>query len=135
MAIARTVAIEQGKGGVGKTSLVANVGGLAAAAGVRTLIVDLDPQGNIARDLGFPPSDGQALFNAFATGGSLPVLKDVRPNLDVCPAGQPLATSPDSTSRGSSAAPETSECSSSAPSAPSRGSTTSSCSIRLQGTG
>ncbi|TFC83398.1 ParA family protein [Cryobacterium sp. TMT1-21] len=87
MAIARTVAIEQGKGGVGKTSLVANVGGLAAAAGVRTLIVDLDPQGNIARDLGFPPSDGQALFNAFATGGSLPVLKDIRPNLDVVPGG------------------------------------------------
>lgn len=87
MAISRTIAVEQGKGGVGKTSLVSNVAGLAAAAGVHTLIMDLDPQGNVARDLGFELSDGQPLFNAFATGGSLPVLKDVRPNLDVVPGG------------------------------------------------
>lgn len=91
MAIARTVAVEQGKGGVGKTSVVTNVAGLAAAAGVRTLIVDLDPQGNVARDLGFQPSDGQELFNAFATGGSLPVIKGVRENLDVVPGGPAVA--------------------------------------------
>jgi cellulose biosynthesis protein BcsQ len=87
MAIARTAAIEQGKGGVGKTSVVTNVAGLAAAASVRTLVVDLDPQGNVARDLGYQPSDGQELFNAFATGGPLPVLKNVRDNLDVVPGG------------------------------------------------
>jgi cellulose biosynthesis protein BcsQ len=33
------------KGGVGKTSAAVNVGALAAAAGLRTLIWDLDPQG------------------------------------------------------------------------------------------
>lgn len=91
MAIPRTVAVEQGKGGVGKTSIVTNVAGLAAAAGVRTLVVDLDPQGNTARDLGFQPSDGQELLNAFVTGGNLPVLKNVRENLDVVPGGPAVA--------------------------------------------
>ena len=37
-----------GKGGVGKTSLAANVAGLAAQSGWRVLTIDLDPQGTSA---------------------------------------------------------------------------------------
>ena len=44
-----------GKGGVGKTSLVANIAGLTAASGWRVLAIDTDPQGNLARDLGVLP--------------------------------------------------------------------------------
>ena len=51
--------VTNGKGGVGKTSLVANLAGLAVKAGWSVLAVDLDPQGNLARDLGYVDrSDG-----------------------------------------------------------------------------
>ncbi|TAL46409.1 MAG: ParA family protein [Salinibacterium sp.] len=87
MAISRTVIFGQGKGGVGKTTLTTNVGALTAGDGLNVLVVDLDQQGNTARDLGFEPSDGEALSRALITGTDLPLLKDVRPNLDVVPGG------------------------------------------------
>ena len=40
----RVVTVMNGKGGVGKTSLVGNVGALLAAMGHRILVADLDPQ-------------------------------------------------------------------------------------------
>ena len=46
------VAIANGKGGVGKTSITANVAGTAALSGWKVLAVDLDPQGNLGNDLG-----------------------------------------------------------------------------------
>ena len=42
----RIVAVLSLKGGVGKTSVVLGLAGAAQAAGVRTLVVDLDPQAN-----------------------------------------------------------------------------------------
>jgi len=42
----RTVAVLSLKGGVGKTSVVLGLAGAAMIRGVRTLVVDLDPQGN-----------------------------------------------------------------------------------------
>ena len=89
--IPNTIAFANGKGGVGKTSLSANCGGLAAAGGWRVLILDLDPQGNLARDLGYDVADGQDLLNALITGTEPPLLKDVRPGLDVVPGGPTLA--------------------------------------------
>lgn len=90
MAIPRTVVVSQGKGGVGKTSVTSNCAGLAAASGLRSLIVGLDPQGNVARDLGLEPEEGSDMFNAILTGKPLPVHRDVRPNLDVAPGGPAL---------------------------------------------
>ena len=52
-ALSRVVCVANGKGGVNKTSIVAQVGGLAAAGGYRTLLVDLDPQGDLSDDLGY----------------------------------------------------------------------------------
>ncbi len=89
--IPNTIAFANGKGGVGKTSLSANCGGLAAAGGWRVLILDLDPQGNLARDLGYDVADGQDLLNALITGTEPPLLKDVRPGLDVVPVAPTLA--------------------------------------------
>lgn len=90
MSIHRTVTIAQGKGGVGKTSLVSNIGGLAAAAGHRVLIVDLDQQGNVARDLGYHPDTGDDLLTSLITAAPLPVLNNVRDRLDVIPGGPAL---------------------------------------------
>ena len=44
--------IVQEKGGVGKTTTTINLGGWFAKLGARVLLVDLDPQGNLARGLG-----------------------------------------------------------------------------------
>jgi cellulose biosynthesis protein BcsQ len=83
--------IAQGKGGVGKTSVTSNVAGLAALAGLHTLVIDLDPQGNMARDLGLEPDDGARLLQALVAGGDLPIIAGVRENLDVVPGGPEVA--------------------------------------------
>jgi cellulose biosynthesis protein BcsQ len=89
----QAISVINGKGGTGKTSIVANLAGLFAAADYRILAVDLDPQGNLGRDLGYlETSDGgQALFSAVMTPGvPLRPLPDVRPNLDVICGGEYL---------------------------------------------
>ena len=41
------------KGGVGKTTIVVNIGKIFAINGIKTLIIDLDPQGNTSTYLDF----------------------------------------------------------------------------------
>ena len=89
-ALQRCIAVINAKGGTGKTSTVANIGGLAAAAGHRTLLVDLDPQGNLAVDLGYSGDDGKGLYGALTLDVPFAPLTDVRPDLDVLPGGRLL---------------------------------------------
>lgn len=89
-AIDRVVSFANGKGGVGKTTTAANVGGYVALTGSRVLMIDLDPQGDLARDLGYDSQTGQELFNALIAGAAPKILRDVRENLDVIPGGQAL---------------------------------------------
>lgn len=94
-ALTRVVTVANGKGGVGKSTVAANVAGLAAAAGWKVLLVDFDPQGNAGHLLGYAwegKSDGgRHLIDSLVSGRPLdPPLRGVRENLDVIPGGEQL---------------------------------------------
>lgn len=93
--LARVITFANGKGGAGKTSTAVNVAGLSAAAGWRTLLIDLDPQGNVGHDLGYTwegrSDHGQHLVDALVGANAIsPPLVEVRSNLDVVPGGEVL---------------------------------------------
>jgi len=92
--LSRVLAIGNGKGGSYKTTLAANLAGLAADSGMRVLVADLDPQGNLSEELGLTQTGrdengGEALFDAIARGKPLsPSHPNVRDNLDLVAADQ-----------------------------------------------
>lgn len=87
--LSNSVLVLNGKGGVLKTTLTAQLAGLAALSGWKVLAVDLDQQANLARDLGYTArSDGgRALYEACVENKPLVPISDVRPGLDVIAAG------------------------------------------------
>jgi len=94
MDLSRVIAVANGKGGVGKTSLVANLAGEFARAGMKTLVVDLDVSGNLKVDLGtvdHPGDDaGRGIYEAIAGGAPLQVVRGVREGIDWIPGGPGL---------------------------------------------
>jgi chromosome partitioning protein len=70
-------AIANQKGGVGKTTTAVNVAACIAEAGISTLLVDVDPQGNATVGLGASREHGPGLYDVLA--GELPAADAVRP--------------------------------------------------------
>ncbi len=94
-AMRRVIALINDKGGVGKTTLTANLAGQLAAAGYRVLAIDLNRQGNLGDDLGYRgvagvDDQGAGLLAALMLGTQLTPVAGVRENLWVVPGGTKL---------------------------------------------
>jgi len=86
----RIIAVANHKGGVGKTTTVANLGGFLAQKGYKVLLIDLDAQANLTTSL-VASASGQTIYDAM-TGktDSLPVI-EVSANLHLAPSSLTLA--------------------------------------------
>ena len=85
----RAIAIANQKGGVGKTTTAVNLGAGLALAGRRTLLIDLDPQANSTRALGYEANpDLSTIYNCLIDGAAVgdTLLKTDLENLHLCPS-------------------------------------------------
>ncbi len=86
----RVIAVDNHKGGVGKTATAVNLAAALAEAGEAALVVDLDPQGSASSWLG-AEADGAETLEAFCGGGPLPVRDTGTPGLQVVASGPAMA--------------------------------------------
>ncbi|MCZ6837586.1 MAG: ParA family protein, partial [Planctomycetota bacterium] len=93
----RTIAIVNQKGGCGKTTCAINLAAIYAKRGLRTLLVDMDPQSHCAAGLGVPESRieysiGDALISDIDGRFNPDDLRwEVTRNLDLAPSTMRLA--------------------------------------------
>ena len=83
------IAIANQKGGVGKTTTAINIATAMAASGWRTLLVDLDPQGNASTGVGLAARDREmSSYDVLVDGAKVSdcVMPSTIPGLDVLPA-------------------------------------------------
>lgn len=90
--IPRVLAIANGKGGVFKTSITAALGGFCSRGGLRVLLVDFDPQGNLTEELGVEDAtdEGESTFLAIRGSQPLAPRPTGREGLDIVYGGTAL---------------------------------------------
>jgi len=90
----RIFTVANQKGGVGKTTSAVNVAAALAMGGLRTLIIDLDPQGNASTAFGIDRDEVQGMYEVITK--DLPIREAALkvpgfPHLEIIPATQSLA--------------------------------------------
>lgn len=92
--VSRIIAIANQKGGVGKTTTAINLGACLAVAEKKTLVIDMDPQGNATSGLGIDKEEVEkSIYDVLIDG--LPLADAIIPTvhfpyLDVLPATRDL---------------------------------------------
>lgn len=86
------ITITNQKGGIGKSTTAHNIGAGLALKGKKTLLIDLDPQGNLSMSCGI--SEPAMTVYSILTGKApaKQVIKPVKKNLDIIPASLNLST-------------------------------------------
>ena len=89
----RIIAIANQKGGVGKTTTTINLGASLAHLGMKTLLLDLDPQSHTGSGLGVGAGEGPNLYHVMMEEVPLAqvIQSTVMPGLFVAPASADLA--------------------------------------------
>ena len=90
----RTIVIANQKGGVGKTTTAINLAASLAARRRRTLLVDMDPQGNASSGFDLRVDENtKNIYDVMLSEARIEeaVIKDVRPRLSVIPSDVNLA--------------------------------------------
>jgi len=92
--VSRIIAIANQKGGVGKTTTAINLGACLAVAEKKTLVIDMDPQGNATSGLGIDKDElERSIYDVLLEGaqaGDVIVPEVHFPYLDVVPATRDL---------------------------------------------